>query len=451
MLRTDVLIVGGGFTGLATAAALADGKREICVLEARTGPDPKFRGELIHPPGVRDLDALGFLRAMKKRGGIDVLGFIVMPDGARPPVELPYDPPPHGSGLGYAMDHREMVEAMREVTRSLPGVDLLLGERVTDVLHENGRIAGVVTASGLEARAPLTLVAEGRGSRLRALLGLEGESRLLSYTAALLADGAELPYPRHGHVVLGAPGPVLVYPIGRGARFCVDLPLDTARGREAIARRLRESYAPHLPRGLADAMRAAIARGSLELCASLELRTDRCTVPGAALVGDAGGCSHPITATGMTTSLHDVRTLRDALVGVEGHAQTDAALMQYERERYRYVRAQELLTERLYEVFLGSDDGLLALRDGMLEYWQSTSRARMASMGLLAGETTATSAFAREFFSVVAYAVRARVRRDGPQGRRSVSDRLRVFPEMVRLAWNAMYGPSLRALREAMP
>jgi hypothetical protein len=189
----------------------------------------------------------------------------------------------------------------------------------------------------------------------------------------------------------------------------------------------------------------------LELCASLELRTDRCTVPGAALVGDAGGCSHPITATGMTTSLHDVRALRDALLGIAGRRATDAALIRYERERYRYVRAQELLTERLYEVFLGSDEGLRALRDGMLEYWQSTSRARMASMGLLAGETTATSVFAREFLSVVTYAVRARLRSNGPDGRRSLHDRVRALPEMVRLAWNAMYGPSLRALREAMP
>jgi 2-polyprenyl-6-methoxyphenol hydroxylase-like FAD-dependent oxidoreductase len=441
VIRCDVLIVGGGFTGLAAAAALANGRRRIVVLEARTGPDPRFRGELIHPPGVRDLETLGFLAEMKRRGGTDVLGFTVLPDGGRPAVQLPYDPPHHGGGLGYALDHHLMVDAMREVVGRLPGLEIMLGQRVTEVLREGGRVAGVTTGRGVEARANLTVVAEGRGSRLRGRLGLEGASRLLSYTVALLAEGAELPYPRYGHVVLGAPGPVLAYPIGSAIRFCVDVPVDTGRGRDEIARRLREEYVRALPPALADALLSAIDARDLELCASLELHTDRCVVPGAALVGDAGGCSHPITAMGMTTSLHDVQTLRLALQATETRAQIDEALRRYEQERYRYVRTQELLTERLYEVFLGSDDGLRALREGMLEYWRRTARARVASMELLAGEPTATSTFAREYASVVAYAVREALRRDGPHGKRPLASRLRILPNVARVAWHAMHAP----------
>src|SRR5206468_1724985 len=98
MKSLDVVITGGGFTGLALAAALADGRREIVVLEARTWPDPRFRGELIHPPGVRDLDALGFLGALRRAGGTEVRGFAVVPERARAAVRLPYEPPPEGSG-----------------------------------------------------------------------------------------------------------------------------------------------------------------------------------------------------------------------------------------------------------------------------------------------------------------------------------------------------------------
>jgi 2-polyprenyl-6-methoxyphenol hydroxylase-like FAD-dependent oxidoreductase len=66
MSDSDVVIVGGGFVGLAAAAALADSRRRIVVLEARAGADPRFRGELIHPHGVAVLEGLG-LRAPLER------------------------------------------------------------------------------------------------------------------------------------------------------------------------------------------------------------------------------------------------------------------------------------------------------------------------------------------------------------------------------------------------
>lgn len=449
MARSDVLVVGGGFTGLATAAMLANGERRIVVLEARTGPDPRFRGELIHPPGVRQLEALGFLREMRPRGGTEVLGFAVVPERARAAVQLPYDPAPRGAGPGYAMDHQLMVDVMREVVGRLPGVEIRTGERATEVLREGGRVVGVRTARGVEARAGLTLIAEGRLSKLRGQLGLDGESRLLSYSVALLAEGAALPYPGHGHVVIGPPGPVLAYPIGGAVRFCVDVPLDTSRGREAIARRLREEYAPLLPDMLGDAMHAALDRGSFELCASHQVRTHRCVVPGAALIGDAGGCSHPITATGMTTCLHDVQTLSASLDLFPGEASVYEALRRYERERYRYVHAQEILTERLYDVFLGHDDGMRALRDGMLAYWKDTTRARVASMGLLSGQRTGLGTFAREFTTVLGYATRAALHPDGGAEDRPLRERVGVVASVMGATYSTLRRATVTAVREA--
>lgn len=451
MTVADIVIVGGGFTGLALAAALADGRRDVVVLEARTGPDPRFRGELIHPPGVRELSRLGFLDAMRRRGGTEVSGFSVIPDASRDAVILPYDPVPRGSGPGYAMEHRDMVEVMREAARRLPRVTILAGERVTDVLRDGDRVCGVRTAQGSEHRARLTLIAEGRLSKLRGQLGLDGEMRLLSYSVALLAKGAELPQPGHGHVVIGAPGPVLAYPIGGAVRFCIDVPTDTGKGREAITARLRGEYAAALPEKLRRAMIAALDAGSFEMCATQQLKTTTCVLPGVALVGDSVGCSHPITATGMTTCLHDVRTLATALSrhGDDAVGQ-HTALLEYQRERYRYVRAQEILTERLYEVFLGQDDGLRALRDGMLDYWEGTARARGASMALLAGQSTSIASFAREFSTVFGYAVRAGLRAQGPSGPRSLSKRLRTAMAMTKATAQTLRNATATALGEVL-
>ncbi len=450
MSSVDILIVGGGFTGLSLAAALCDGHREILVLEARTGASNGFRGELIHPPGARELDALGFLPEMRLRGGVDVLGFAVIPEASRDAVELPYEPAPRGDGPGYAMDHEDMVHVMRAVVGRLPHVEIRTGERVAEVLSESGRVVGVKTQAGRTYRANLTLVAEGRLSKLRGQLGLDGEMKLLSYSAALLAEGAELPHPGHGHVVIGAPGPVLAYPIGGAVRFCVDMPLDTGRGREAIGTRLRDQYAPVLPPMLRDAMYTALDRDTLQFVATQQLRTSRCVLPGAALVGDAVGCSHPITAAGMTTCLHDVRTLATALDRHGEGAGLTAALASYERERYRYVRAQEILTERLYDVFLGADDGMRTLRDGMLDYWQGTSRARIASMGLLSGQRATIGSFAREFTTVFGYAARAAFREQSPRGPRTIGDRMRVVGKMTRATASTLRHATRAVVNEVM-
>lgn len=430
--RWDAVVVGGGFTGIATAVSLARQGREVLVLEARTGPSPVFRGELIHPPGVQGLRALGFFDELRSRGGVEVTGFAVIPDLGSDAVELPYEPAPFGQGHGFALEHHAIVDAMRAVARRDPRITMQEGERVVAVLREGGRVAGVRTARGAEVRARLTLVCEGRHSKLRALLGLEAESTLLSYSAALLARGAALPYAGRGHVVIGPPGPVLAYPIGGAVRFCIDMPADTDRGRDAIARRLREEYAPALPAALADALRIALADDTLELCASQQLRTRACAVPGAALVGDAGGCSHPITATGMTSSLNDVRALTLCLDDARDDAAVDAALQRYERTRYRYIRAREILTERLYDVFLGNDDGLRALRDGMLAYWKDTSRARVASMALLSGQSHGAIGFAREFARVYGYAAAAAFT---PRRPATLAQRARAFARMTEVTW----------------
>lgn len=446
--RFDVVIVGGGFTGVALAAALADGRRRIAVLEARAGRNVQFRGELIHPPGVRDLDALGLLAPLRRAGGTEVSGFAVIPDVDAPAVTLPYDPTPGSAAVrGFAMEHPEMVEALRAEASRRPGVEVRLGERVTEVIREDARVAGVRTASGRTYRAGLTLIAEGRNSQLRAMLGLDGETRLLSYSTTALARDAALPVPGHGHVVIGPPGPLLAYPIGDAVRFCIDVPTDTPKGRAAFEARLRGEYIPKVPRLLGEALARALDEGTLEICATHQVRTTRCVAPGAALVGDAGGCSHPLTATGMTSCLNDVRTLAAALDEEHG---VDLALRRFERARYRYARAREVLTERLYEVFLGRDPGNLALRDGMLDYWQDTARARVASMALLSGQRHDALGFAKEFATVFSYAARAAVRRSDRAGATTLGDRAAVLRAVSVAAAETLARSSVTVAREML-
>jgi 2-polyprenyl-6-methoxyphenol hydroxylase-like FAD-dependent oxidoreductase len=425
MERADVVIVGGGFAGLCAARAVAKSAfcrgsqvpKRVLILEARTGQDPRFRGELIHPPGVRILEELGLHASLRDAGGADVDGFAVVLENAVPPIVLPYAEVRGGHRYGLAISHPDMVARLRrEVTRTdgdaavEPIVELRTGARVAELLKENDRVVGVRTADG-EIRAPLTIVAEGRHSKLRRALGFADETRLLSFTAALLVEGGELPRPAYGHVFLGVHGPILAYAIGGGrVRMCVDVPCDVDKGQAAVAAFLRAECAPSVPEPLRTAMLRALVEAPPEICANHAIKTHRCAGKGVALVGDSGGCSHPLTAAGMTIALNDIRTLtrelsRGAdsadLADLADAERIDGALERYQAARYDFVRAREILADGLYDVFRRGDDGARAVRSGLSRYWTSGARARAASLALLSGQESRMRAFVAEYLWVV--------------------------------------------------
>ncbi len=390
----EVIVVGGGFTGMTAAAALSRTGARVKVFEAAQTTDPRFRGELIHPRGVRGLDDLGLKAPLMDRGGVAVWGFSVTPGAGIAPSVLPYA---EAQGPGLGIDHHEMVLAMRKQVAARRNVSVITGQRITDFVREGSRIAGVRGADDQIHRADLVVVADGRHSKLRELLGLEPQITLLSHTVAFGLAG-ELPSGPMGHVFLGAQGPILAYPYGKGLiRFCVDVPLGAAKGKQAIIDLLIRDYAPVVPASLRDAMISSLNEVPFEGCANHSITTSACAAPGVVLVGDAGGCSHPLTASGMTNAIHDVLTLGE-LVGQSGPS--DAALSEYQRRRYDFVRMRDLFTDALYEVFRGHDAGSQALQEGVFKYWASSERSREASMNILSGEEVRVSRFVSEYSRV---------------------------------------------------
>lgn len=429
----DVIITGGGFAGSTLAAALANGHRRVLLLEARSGPDPRFRGELIHPPGVSVLERLGLLGPLEQVGGFHVTGFAVIPAGDPDAVVLPYAEVEGGRPTGFAIDHREMIAVLRREAGKRPGVEVRTGQRVAEILREGDRVVGVRTADGSEHRAALTVVAEGRHSKLRSVAGFREESRLLSWTAALLVHDTTLPEPGCGHVILGAPGPILAYPIGRGqVRMCIDVPSDLTKGRDAVVELLRSRYAPLVPEPLRTGMLASLDAEAPEMCANHAIYTSECVQPGLALLGDSAGCSHPLAASGMTIVLNDVRILAEEL---GGKATLDEALAAYQRRRYRFARGREVLSDALFEVFRAADAGNNALREGMYRYWRGSRRARAASVGVLSGHDERVVGFVAEylrvFFGTAGHVLLGR-------GGGSLRERVSCLDLAVRSSWARM-------------
>jgi squalene monooxygenase len=428
--RYDVVIVGAGLAGCATARALVladpEQRRRILLIDRYKDVHPRFSGELIHPRGAQILDDLGLFAGLHAAGGVEVGGFAVFEHADAPFVDLAYADVPRERPRGLSIHHKDLVRTLRRQLREDPRgtqVEILEGLPVADLRREGDRIAGVVIEGKdgrrHEVRADLVIAADGKASTVRKLAGISDDGReTIGFTAGLELRDASLPRPGYAHVFLGAWGPVLAYPILREqdgtvrTRVTIDLPRELPVKGPALKQHVLRTYVPFVPAPLSAEIAAAIAahRGQLEMAPTVNLPAPSAVLPGLALVGDAAGCSHPITASGMTMGLRDAETLgvqaRRRAGAPEGEPWLDAeSLRRYRAEHDRYVPTRQALADAIYEAFRGGEDGSRSIRRALFDYWGSGDTARSRSMALLSCSERRPHVFLSEYLRTAGHAL----------------------------------------------
>lgn len=392
----DVVIVGGGPVGCVAALAFARRGAQVVLLEARSGVVRRLAGEWLHPRGVQVLERLGAgdLFAAPERGRGH--GLIVLPEDGSAPIVLDY---PEGS-TSLCCEHGALVTALREAAASHPNVRLLAPARVTAIQGEELHYETEGRPGTSSLRAGLIVGADGRSSVARRALGLD-ESRRHFYSAmaGLLLEDAELPFEGYGHVVFGGPGPILAFRLGpRQIRVCVDVPLGPD-GRRPSAERLWQDYGPALPEPTREAFGRAlrtqpIAWNANQRCPRTHYGGERL-----ALVGDAVGHFHPLTATGLTVGFLDAECLA-----------ASRSVAEYGRLRSRDSYVPEVLALVFYDLLMREDRGSRALLHGMYTIWRRAARERERAVALLSGGSLSPGAFGSAYLSAVDAAVRNLVR-----------------------------------------
>lgn len=401
--QVDAVVAGGGIAGCAAAAALAEAGLSVLVVEPGQHADRRLSGELLHPPGLLGLKALGFVPPQAGPGAAAIRGFCVFHDqgGSDAPTTLPY---PCDGATGLAMDHGALRKALTLQLRGRPGVTLLEGARVIDLDLADLTAPVAILRQGDETSriaARIIVAADGAASQVRARAGIGHRRRPLSTLLGFLADRAALPVVDHGHLFLGAARPALAYAIGSDrARVMFDLPLGSADTR----RDWLEAAVAALPLSLRDAMDPADLGAGLSYV-SHEVSVETAARGRVMLVGDAAGSCHPLTATGMTVAVTDGLCLQAALRACPGSP--DRALALYRRRRRTAQRARRLLAGGLYEAFSVADPSALLMRRGLQRYWQADARARAASMALLAMMDVRFASAVREMLRVALHGAAA--------------------------------------------
>lgn len=393
----DVVVVGGGPVGAVTAIAHAREGARVLVLEADPRAAHRFAGEWLHPTGVAVLDELRIGR-LERAGARSGYGFVILPDDGGGPIEMPYT-----RGVALSAEHGSIVEALREAARA-SGVEIVADARAVAIEGSTVRVESRKTGETFEVRAGRIVGADGRKSMVRQSLGAEESSAVLSYMASVELRGVSLPREGFGHVVLGGPGPALFYRISDDVvRGCLDVPV--ALGASARTREfLWDGFAPVVPDGMRAALRVALESGPGAWAVNRFRPRTFFGRGDVALVGDAVGHVHPMTAFGLTAGFLDAPALARARTAEE-----------YARARRGYI--PELLSNALYHCFRRDDPSASHVRAAMFRTLRGDERERRRTMDILAGADPRRRSFGSAFLRIAAQAVGQTVAETTGRGR----------------------------------
>jgi 2-octaprenyl-6-methoxyphenol hydroxylase len=319
MVRTDVLVVGGGLAGLAAAARLAADGLAVVVADAQpprppeaAAPEADLRTTAFLQPAIATLRRAGAWEGMAE--GVEALWTMRLIDAggrenrARERIDfrsVEMGDRPFGWNAPNALTRRALTAALEA-----RGVDLRAPAALEALtLREDGAFARL--SDGAALRAALVVGADGRDSSARRLAGIGVRRWRYGQSALVFAVAHERPHDGVSTEIHRTGGPFTLVPT----------PDRDGRHMSSVVWMERAGEADRLmaldQAGFADALNARSlgVLGRLEpvgrraVWPIVSLLADRMATRRLVLIGEAAHAVPPIGAQGLNMSLADVEDL----------------------------------------------------------------------------------------------------------------------------------------------
>ncbi|MBT8102811.1 MAG: UbiH/UbiF/VisC/COQ6 family ubiquinone biosynthesis hydroxylase [Gammaproteobacteria bacterium] len=343
--RFDVVIVGGGITGLALAAMLAKGRHGgalgITIIDAAARPrfslddDIALRVSAIATGSATLLDSVGAWQQVSnsRLSAYECMRVWDENDTPDSPATVRFDAAEFAvPQLGFIVENVLLQDALLRQLDS-EDVELRFASALRS-LRQSERQYIVELEGGDTIVADLVVGADGSRSLVRAAVGIETRKWPYGQSAFVTHLRPEREHKATAWQRFLRDGPLGILPLADGR---VSVVWSTTPG---MARRALEAGDDDLGRMLRDAsdhvlgeLSAAGPRGAFPLGAQ---HARRYVLPGIALVGDAAHAIHPLAGQGANLGLQDAAELAsvvDAALGRGLHPGDQPVLRRYERAR----------------------------------------------------------------------------------------------------------------------
>lgn len=319
-LSAQVVVLGGGPSGAIAALRLRQlGVEDVLVVDAKDFPRDKTCGSGLSPKLIAILKELGIWDRVEPLA-YPIGGMKLFTPGGHT-VDLP------AKGLEVAVCQRhDLDHALLGAARDA-GARFVSGFRAKGLLEQDGRVVGVRTGDGREARAPYTVIATGAHAPLavtphgentiQTIMGWWTNFEFRPNWMEMIYDQDLLPY--YGWLFPEAPDRVNI-----GITF--ENPGGKRNAREVFAKFLDKYYADRVPK--------AEPIGKLQGHPIVwNYRVPPLWSPGRVVVGEAGRMVHPATGEGLSYAAKSGMYAAEALTSVIQKGRSERMAMAMYRAR----------------------------------------------------------------------------------------------------------------------